>query len=103
MKLANKIAIVTGAGSGMGKAASLLFAAEGAKVAAVDISENQVKETAAEIAKKGGVAIAIRADGVAGAGNGGGGAPACDGIGRDGSVSIREPGTYGGAGVGRGR
>jgi NAD(P)-dependent dehydrogenase (short-subunit alcohol dehydrogenase family) len=62
MKLANKVAIVTGAGSGMGKAASILFAAEGAKVAAVDISENQVKETAAEIVKKGGSAIAIRAD-----------------------------------------
>ncbi|MGH7931535.1 MAG: SDR family NAD(P)-dependent oxidoreductase [Candidatus Binataceae bacterium] len=62
MKLANKIALITGAGSGMGKAASLLFASEGAKVAAVDINEEQVKETAAEIVNKGGTAIAVRAD-----------------------------------------
>jgi len=62
MKLANKVALITGAGSGMGKAAALIFASEGAKVAAADISEEQVKETAAEITKKGGQAIAIRAD-----------------------------------------
>ena len=62
MKLANKVALITGAGSGMGKAAALLFAAEGAKVAAVDINEGQVTETAAEIAKQGGNALAIRAD-----------------------------------------
>ena len=62
MKLANKVAIITGAGSGMGKAAALIFAAEGAKVAAADIVEAQVKETAAEITRKGGDAIALRAD-----------------------------------------
>lgn len=62
MKLANKVALVTGAGSGMGKSAALIFAAEGAKVAAVDIVEAQVKETAAEIVKKGGEAISVRAD-----------------------------------------
>ncbi len=62
MKLANKVALITGAGSGMGKSAALIFAAEGAKVAAVDINEGQVKETAAEITKKGGNAIALRAD-----------------------------------------
>ena len=47
MKLANKTALITGAGSGMGKATALLFAKEGAKIAAVDIVEAQVKETAA--------------------------------------------------------
>lgn len=62
MKLANKVALITGAGSGMGKSAALIFAAEGAKVGAVDINEAQVKETVAEITKKGGQAIAIRAD-----------------------------------------
>lgn len=62
MKLANKIAVVTGSGSGMGKAAAILFAREGARVAAVDINEAQAKETAAEIGAAGGHAIAIRAD-----------------------------------------
>jgi NAD(P)-dependent dehydrogenase (short-subunit alcohol dehydrogenase family) len=62
MKLANKVALISGAGSGMGKSAALIFASEGAKVAAADISEELVKETAAEIVKKGGQAIAIRAD-----------------------------------------
>jgi NAD(P)-dependent dehydrogenase (short-subunit alcohol dehydrogenase family) len=62
MKLANKVALITGAGSGMGKSAALIFAAEGAKVAAVDVAEAQVKETVTEIAKRGGDAIAIRAD-----------------------------------------
>lgn len=62
MKLANKIAVVTGAGSGMGKAAAILFAREGARVAAIDINEAQAKETAAEIGSAGGHAIAIRAD-----------------------------------------
>jgi len=62
MNLANKVALITGAGSGMGKSAALIFAVEGAKVAAVDVAETQVKETVAEIAKRGGDAIAIRAD-----------------------------------------
>jgi len=62
MRLANKVALITGAGSGMGKCAALLFASEGAKVAASDINEAAVKETAAEITKKGGEAIAIRTD-----------------------------------------
>ncbi len=62
MKLANKVALITGAGSGMGKSAALIFSREGAKVAAVDINEAQVKETAAEITKQGGSAISLRAD-----------------------------------------
>ncbi|HVN88638.1 MAG TPA: SDR family oxidoreductase [Candidatus Binataceae bacterium] len=62
MRLANKVAIITGAGSGMGKCAALLFASEGAKIAASDINEAAVKETVAEITKKGGEAIAIRTD-----------------------------------------
>jgi 3-oxoacyl-[acyl-carrier protein] reductase len=62
MRLANKIALITGAGSGMGRTAAILFAAEGAKVAAADVSEQGVNETVREITAKGGQAIAIRAD-----------------------------------------
>jgi NAD(P)-dependent dehydrogenase (short-subunit alcohol dehydrogenase family) len=67
MKLANKVAVITGAGSGMGKAAALLFAAEGAAVAAVDISAPAAAQTAAEIGAIGGQAIGIGADVSAGA------------------------------------
>jgi 3-oxoacyl-[acyl-carrier protein] reductase len=62
MKLANKVAIITGAGSGMGKCAALLFASEGASVAAADVNEGPVKETVGEIVRKGGKALALRAD-----------------------------------------
>jgi NAD(P)-dependent dehydrogenase (short-subunit alcohol dehydrogenase family) len=62
MKLANKVAVITGAGSGMGKAAAILFAAEGAAVAAVDINKAAADETANEITAKGGRAIGIGAD-----------------------------------------
>jgi len=62
MKLANKVALITGAASGMGKSAALIFAKEGAKVAAVDIDAQQVQQTASEIANTGGQALALRAD-----------------------------------------
>jgi NAD(P)-dependent dehydrogenase (short-subunit alcohol dehydrogenase family) len=62
MKLDGKVAIITGAGSGMGRATSLLFAREGAKIAAVDINEKSAAETAAKIEREGGQAVAIRAD-----------------------------------------
>jgi 3-oxoacyl-[acyl-carrier protein] reductase len=62
MRFSNKTAFITGAGSGMGKRAAILFAAEGAAVAAVDINDAQVKETVAEITKAGGKAIALKAD-----------------------------------------
>jgi NAD(P)-dependent dehydrogenase (short-subunit alcohol dehydrogenase family) len=62
MKLANKVALITGAGSGMGRAAALIFAGEGAKIAAVDINEADAKETVATITKNGGTAVALRAD-----------------------------------------
>jgi 3-oxoacyl-[acyl-carrier protein] reductase len=62
MKLEGKVALITGAGSGMGKATALLFASEGAKVAAADISETAVERVAREISQAGGEAIAIGAD-----------------------------------------
>lgn len=62
MKLANKVAVITGAGSGMGKAAAILFAAEGAAVAAVDLDAATAGQTASEIVAAGGKALAIGAD-----------------------------------------
>ncbi|WP_433249314.1 SDR family NAD(P)-dependent oxidoreductase [Actinomadura nitritigenes] len=57
-KLDGKVAIVTGAGSGMGRASALLFAEEGAKVVCADVSGHE-KSTAAEI---GGNAMAVHTD-----------------------------------------
>jgi 3-oxoacyl-[acyl-carrier protein] reductase len=62
MKLESKVALVTGAGSGIGRASARLFAQEGARVAVVDVREDAAKETAQAIEKDGGHALAIRAD-----------------------------------------
>ena len=61
-KLEGKVAIVTGAGSGMGKAIAILYAKEGSKVVASDINLETVEETIKEIESKGGQAEAVRAD-----------------------------------------
>lgn len=62
MQLAGKVALITGAGSGIGKAAAILLAKEGAKVAALGRSEDELKETIATIQNGGGEAIAAIAD-----------------------------------------
>ncbi|WP_328468919.1 SDR family oxidoreductase [Actinoplanes sp. NBC_00393] len=62
MRLDGKIAIITGAAGGMGEAAALLFAAEGAKVAAVDLRAEAVQPVVDKIRADGGTAIAIGAD-----------------------------------------
>jgi len=62
VKLTNKIAIITGAAGGMGRASAILFAREGAKVAVVDLEERTARETVDEIRQQGGQAIAIGAD-----------------------------------------
>ena len=62
MKLQDRVAIVTGAASGIGAASARLFAAEGAKLALVDQNEVGLKKVASEIKAKGGSAITITAD-----------------------------------------
>lgn len=62
MRLENKVAIITGAGSGIGKETALLFAKEGAKVVVADISEKGGMETVEEIRGAGGEGIFIRLD-----------------------------------------
>jgi NAD(P)-dependent dehydrogenase (short-subunit alcohol dehydrogenase family) len=49
MRLKNKVALITGGGSGIGKASCLLFAKEGAKVVVVDVKREAAETTAAEI------------------------------------------------------
>ena len=59
MRLANKIALVTGAGSGFGEGIARTFAREGAKVVIADINEKAARDVAAAIGKD---AIAVRTD-----------------------------------------
>ena len=60
--LAGKVAFVTGAASGIGRAAALAFAREGASVVVADISEQGNQETARMIEELGGRALAVRCD-----------------------------------------
>jgi NAD(P)-dependent dehydrogenase (short-subunit alcohol dehydrogenase family) len=60
--LEGKRAIVTGAASGMGRAAALRFAAEGARVGLIDLDEAAAGAVAAEIEPAGGEALVLRAD-----------------------------------------
>ena len=62
MTLANQVAIVTGAGQGVGRAAALALAERGAAIAAIDINESTLAETTAAIRGVGARALAIRAD-----------------------------------------
>jgi NAD(P)-dependent dehydrogenase (short-subunit alcohol dehydrogenase family) len=62
MSFADRMALVTGAGSGLGRAIAVLLAARGAAVAAVDIDAASAEETARMIAAAGGRAAAFRAD-----------------------------------------
>ena len=62
MRLADKVALITGGGSGIGKASCLLFAKEGAKVVVVDLKLDTAEATADEIRKAGGDAKAFAAD-----------------------------------------
>ncbi len=62
MKLQNKVAVVTGAGSGMGKAIAMLYAQEGAKVIVADIKVDTINTVVTEITAKSGIATAVIAD-----------------------------------------
>ena len=62
MRLKNKVALITGGGSGIGKASCLLFAREGAKVVVVDLCSETAEATAQEIREAGGDARAVAAD-----------------------------------------
>jgi NAD(P)-dependent dehydrogenase (short-subunit alcohol dehydrogenase family) len=59
---AGKVAFVTGAGSGIGRATALAFAREGASVVVSDISEQNIRETARRIEELGGRALAVACD-----------------------------------------
>jgi len=62
MRLEGKSAVITGAASGIGREAALLFASEGAAVAAVDLNEEAVRATVSDILAAGGTAIPVVAD-----------------------------------------
>lgn len=61
-RVAGKVALVTGAGLGLGRASSLLLASEGARLVVSDIDESLAGNTAAEIVEAGGEALALRHD-----------------------------------------
>ena len=62
MLLKDKVALITGAGSGIGRASALKFAQEGATVAVVDIQGAAADETAKLVTAQGGAALPIAAD-----------------------------------------
>jgi NAD(P)-dependent dehydrogenase (short-subunit alcohol dehydrogenase family) len=62
MRLARKVALITGAGAGIGRATALLFAEEGAKVVVQDVKATAAEETVQLIMQAGGEAVAIGGD-----------------------------------------
>lgn len=62
MDIAGKVAVVTGAGSGIGRATAIALAREGASVVVADVDEAGGTETVARIADAGGTAIFVRCD-----------------------------------------
>ena len=60
--LEDKVAMVTGAGSGIGAAMARRFAEEGAKVVVADVNEEAARDVASKIKKSGGIALAVQQD-----------------------------------------
>src|SRR5581483_7743759 len=62
MRLENKVALITGAGSGIGLEAALLFSGEGASIVAVDVNDAAGKEAVKQIEAKGGKGVYVHDD-----------------------------------------
>ncbi len=61
-RLSQKVAVITGAGSGIGRESALLFAREGARVVVAEVNDAAGRETVGEIEKAGGSALFVHAD-----------------------------------------
>ena len=62
MRLSGKVALITGAGSGIGRETALLFASEGASVVVADVNVQAAERTVSDVKGAGGRALAVRAD-----------------------------------------
>ncbi|HEY4573223.1 MAG TPA: SDR family NAD(P)-dependent oxidoreductase, partial [Thermoanaerobaculia bacterium] len=62
MRLENKVALITGAGSGIGRESALLFAREGARVVVADVNDEAGRAVVEELRAAGGEAVYVHAD-----------------------------------------